>query len=123
MPQNMQDVDAPDELPSYVEDTIRNHEDDSEVLSAISEFASDLLGDEAGEAPSPAEIRAEVDGEVQDIDSSRDGTLVKKKVTCGDETCKCITSGEKHGPYWYRVTRNGDELSWEYLGKDVPAEA
>ena len=37
--------------------------------------------------------------------------------TCGDETCSCMSGGEKHGPYKYRAYRDGDTVQREYLGK------
>lgn len=102
---------APDELPSYVEDMIREWNDDADVLEAIGDFAAMLQGD-ADQEPLLAE---DVDGEVAEV--SVQGTLVKKKQKCGDESCKCA-SGDLHGPYLWDVHRdeNGDR-KWEYIGK------
>ena len=42
-----------------------------------------------------------------------------EKVTCGDETCKCMTDGEKHGPYKYRYYRTDDgTLTSEYIDNE-----
>ena len=45
------------------------------------------------------------------------GTVVEEMVTCGDESCKCMTDGKKHGPYKYRYYREGGRLTSEYFGK------
>lgn len=47
------------------------------------------------------------------------GTVVKEKVKCGDETCKCASgnAADMHGPYLYRYYREGGSLTSEYLGK------
>ena len=42
-----------------------------------------------------------------------------EKVTCGDETCKCMINGEKHGPYKYRYYRKDDgTLISEYIDNE-----
>lgn len=47
------------------------------------------------------------------------GTVVMEKVTCGDETCKCIKKGEKHGPYKYLYYRKDDgTLTSEYIDNE-----
>lgn len=117
----MSDTDPPEALPSYVEDTITNHSDDPEVLAAIRAFADDLHA-EASDAVDSDDIYAQNPaGDVVDIPGRRDDgwTYVRKKVTCGDDSCKCA-DGEKHGPYVYRVRRNDDGLEWEYVGKELP---
>jgi hypothetical protein len=53
---------------------------------------------------------------VDDGSNEGSGTVVMEKVTCGDETCKCMTDGEKHGPYKYRYYRKSDgTLTSEYI--------
>lgn len=49
--------------------------------------------------------------------NSDKGTVVKEKVTCGDESCECMTDGEKHGPYLYRYFYKNGTLVSEYIGK------
>ena len=42
-----------------------------------------------------------------------------KKMTCGDESCKCMTDGENHGPYKYRYYRTSDgTLTSEYIDNE-----
>jgi hypothetical protein len=40
------------------------------------------------------------------------GSIVKKKIPCGKDCDGC-----PHGPYEYRVWREGDKVRTEYLGK------
>lgn len=122
-PETPEDVDAPDVLPTYIEDMVRNHENDAEVLAAISTFADRL---ESVAALTPETIEAEVDGSVKEIDRDAEpGVLVQKLQRCGDESCKCASGrdDDMHGPYWWRVTRNRDgSQNWEYIGKEVESE-
>ena len=48
--------------------------------------------------------------EVEDNDDTA-GTKVVKKVPCGKDCDGC-----PHGPYEYRVHRDGKNLKWEYVG-------
>ena len=42
-----------------------------------------------------------------------------EKVTCGNENCRCMTEGEKHGPYKYRCYRKSDgTLTTEYIDNE-----
>lgn len=58
-------------------------------------------------------------GEAESVDDTEEGrgTVVIEKATCGDETCACMTEGEKHGPYLYRYYREGGTLTPEHLDK------
>ncbi|WP_049998551.1 DUF6788 family protein [Halococcus sediminicola] len=56
---------------------------------------------------------------VGDENDGREGTVVMEKVTCGDETCKCMSEGEKHGPYKYRYYRMSDgTLTSKYIDNE-----
>lgn len=123
-PQKPSMTDTPDELPSYVEDTITNHDDDPEVLAAIRDFAAELYAVADEESPDPDEIVASKnDGKVERFQPGTGGwTYVHRKVKCGDGTCKCA-SGELHGPYWYKVRRDGATLNWKYVGKEIEGDA
>lgn len=117
-------TDAPDELPTYVEDTINNHSGDPDVLAAIRDYAAELHTAADEDSPDPVEIAAEKDGEVERIRTGGDGwTYVQRKVKCGDDTCKCA-DGALHGPYWYKVRRDddGDGLTWKYVGKKIDTD-
>lgn len=118
----------PDELPTYIEDTIENHADDPDVLAAISEYAAALHGEtaDAEDAPEPEEIRAEKGGTVEKIITGDDGWhYVVRKVKCGDESCKCASGADDamHGPYVYKTKRDSSgEQQWEYVGKYIGGE-
>lgn len=118
MTQSDNDVETPDDVPPFLEDALRRFSDDKAALRGIRDFAAALL-DEAV-APSAEEVRAtNTDGKVVSVTDGDGGTLVKKKVTCGTETCRCASGepGDMHGPYAYLVSRDGDGVEWEYVGK------
>lgn len=103
---------APKSLPKYIADGLPKQ--DVETLSDAREYIDELLAwyrrpVEDDDLPDGAEP-------VDDSEEGR-GTVVTEKVTCGDETCACMTKGEKHGPYLYRYYREGGTLTSEYLGK------
>lgn len=108
----MDDPPAPDSLPTYLRDAVDRQDRDTlrdvidycerriEYLNALEnrEFGDDELADE-GE-------------EIVDVEETREGTKVVKKVPCGKENCSTCP----HGPYEYRVRREGDSVNWEYVG-------
>ena len=111
---------APDDIPAYVRDGIDRQ--DPETLAAIVEYcearreylereltAEDLAAEEDG--------LVEDDEELVDVDEDSAGTIVVKRVPCGKDCGGC-----PHGPYKYRVSREGDSLNWEYLGKAAEGE-
>jgi hypothetical protein len=93
-------------LPKQDVDTLR---DIREYVNALIKHREQPV--EAGELPDTAEP--------VDRNDSGKGTVVKEKVKCGDETCKCASGNpaDMHGPYLYRYYREGGELTSEYLGK------
>ena len=104
---------APSSLPKYLRDGLPNQ--DIEKLFDARGFIDELIEwkqrpVEEDELPDEAEP-------VDDDDTEGEGTVVLEMVTCGDETCKCMTEGKKHGPYLYRYYREGGSLTSEYLGK------
>ena len=104
---------APESLPNYLADGLPKQT--IECLTDTRDFVDELIEwnrrpVEEDELPDEAEP---VDDDDQDVG----GTVVLEKVTCGDETCKCMTEGKKHGPYLYRYYREGGKLTSEYLGK------
>ena len=102
--------DPPESIPTYVVEGIERQ--DEMTLRAIASWAADLAEWQSQE-PSQEEILSESDGseDVTDIQESTAGTVVTKLVPCGKDCSGC-----PHGPYDYRVTRDGDSLRWEYLG-------
>ena len=106
---------APPSLPKYLAEGLPKQ--DSETLLETQEYLDELIEwkqrpvDE-DDLPDSAEP---VDGE----NDERTGTVVMEKVTCGDESCKCMTEGEKHGPYKYRYYRTDDGmLTSEYIDNE-----
>jgi hypothetical protein len=105
--------DAPDSLPKYLADGLPKQ--DTETLEDVRDFVDALLDYRRGEVP-PSDLPDDADPVDTDDDGGR-GTLVKEKVTCGDETCSCMDGGEKHGPYLYRYYRVDGTVKSEYVGK------
>ncbi|MDB2294484.1 hypothetical protein PM085_19960, partial [Halorubrum ezzemoulense] len=56
---------------------------------------------------------------VDESDGAGSGTVVKEKVTCGDDSCKCASGdpADMHGPYLYRYYRENGTMKSEYIGK------
>jgi hypothetical protein len=52
------------------------------------------------------------DEELLEVEKSEAGTVVIKKIPCGKDCGGC-----PHGPYKYVVSREGDDLNWEYKGR------
>jgi hypothetical protein len=106
---------APPSLPKYLAEGLPKQ--DVEALSDAREFIDGLIEwsqrpVEEDDLPDSAES---VDGESDE----RTGTVVMEKVTCGDESCKCMTGDEKHGPYKYRYYRTDDgTLTSEYIDNE-----
>ena len=106
---------APPSLPKYLAEGLPKQ--DSETLLETQEYLDELIEwkqrpvdeDDLSDSAEP------VDGESDE----RRGTVVIEKVTCGDESCKCMTDGEKHGPYKYRYYRKDDgTLTSEYIDNE-----
>ena len=104
---------APESLPNYLADGLPKQS--VECLTDAREFIDELI--EWNQRPVEEEELPDEAEPVDDDDKEGGGTVVLEKVTCGDETCKCITEGKKHGPYLYRYFREGGKLTSEYLGK------
>jgi hypothetical protein len=91
---------APPSLPKYLP------KQDTETLSDTREYLDKLI--EWKQRPIDEDDLPEAAEPVDDESAERTGTVVMEKVTCGDETCKCMTDGEKHGPYKYQYYRKSD---------------
>lgn len=102
----------PPELPAYVVDPLRRQ--DRDTLEAVREYVGELIAarEAAAEAALDADELADAGEEVVDVEESPSGTRVIKKVPCGKDSCTSCP----HGPYEYRVQRDGDTLDWEYVG-------
>lgn len=105
---------APASLPKYLREGMEKQ--DNETLRDMIEYAEELI--EFQQRPVDSDDLPDGAEPVEDEDSDRKGTVVKEKVTCGDDTCHCSKNGEKHGPYLYRYYRDeSGSLTSEYLGK------
>lgn len=110
----MSQPEPPASLPKYLAEGLPKQ--DVDTLRDAREYVSALI--EYREQPVEADDLPDTAEPVKDNDEQK-GTVVKEKVKCGDETCKC-TSGnptDMHGPYLYRYYREGGKLASEYLGK------
>jgi hypothetical protein len=109
---------APSSLPKYLRKGLPKQ--NRETLLEIREYIDELLEwtqqpIDDDELPDDADP---VDGG-EDGSSPKGGTVVMEKVTCGDETCKCMKKGEKHGPYKYVYYRTADgTLTSDYIDNE-----
>lgn len=100
---------APNSLPNYLADGLPKQ--DIDTLHDVVDFAEALIADKQR----PVEIPD--DAEVVEENDSEGGTVVKEKVKCGKDGCKC-NEGKLHGPYKYRYYRNDKgNVTSEYVGK------
>jgi hypothetical protein len=109
----MNEPKAPDSLPNYLAEGIPKQSDSTlkdleQYVSELREYRDKEVSDD--DLPESAE-------QVEDDDTSSEGTLVKEYVTCGDENCGCMDGGDKHGPYLYRYFYKNGSLTSEYVGK------
>lgn len=101
----------PESIPKYVREGVERQ--DSGPLRDIAQWAEELAEWKDWEVEiDEIEGDLEADEQLDDVVDENSGSIVTKKVPCGKDCGGC-----PHGPYRYRVTRNGDSLDWEYLGK------
>ncbi|MBP1924105.1 MULTISPECIES: DUF6788 family protein [Halorubrum] len=111
----MEQPSPPASLPKYLAEGLPKQ--DTETLHEIRNYVEALIEyrdqsvdtDELPEAAEP----------VDESDSAGIGTVVKEKVTCGDDSCKCASGNpaDMHGPYLYRYYRENGTMKSEYIGK------
>ncbi len=79
-------------------------------IEALIEYRDQSV--DADELPETAEP-------VDEPDNSENGTVVKEKVTCGDDSCKCASGDRQdmYGPYLYRYYRENGTMKSEYIEK------
>ncbi|ELZ32388.1 DUF6788 family protein [Halorubrum tebenquichense] len=111
----MKQPSPPASLPKYLAEGLPKQ--DTETLHEVQNYIEALIGyrDQsvaADELPETAEP-------VDESDNSEKGTVVKEKVTCGDDSCKCASRNpaDMHGPYLYRYYRENGTMKSEYVGK------
>jgi hypothetical protein len=105
---------APPTLPTYLAEGLPKQDD--ETLQDARNYIDDLLA--AREQPQQEPVTEdELLGDADLIENNSSGAIYLEYRTCGDETCSCMSGGDKHGPYKYRAYRDGDTVRREYLGK------
>ncbi len=106
------DPTPPEEIPVYIIEGIDRQ--DQETLAAIEAYARERRRylDAAEQRDLEEEDLTDSDEELLEVEESGRGTVVIKKVPCGKDCSGC-----PHGPYKYVVSREGNELNWEYKGR------
>ena len=111
----MEEPPPPTSLPKYLAEGLPKQ--DTETLHEVQSYVERLIeyrdqSVDTDELPETAEP-------VDDSDSTGSGTVVKEKVTCGDDSCKCASGdpADMHGPYLYRYYRENGTMKSEYIGK------
>ena len=98
---------APESIPKYIREGVERQ--DASTLRQLAAWAEDLA---EYREHRPIEVEDEEKLiEVNKEDDDAAGTKVVKKVPCGKDCSGC-----PHGPYEYRVHRDGKQLTWEYIG-------
>lgn len=110
---------VPDSLPKYLAKGLPKQ--DQETLEDIREFVDALLEQKATLADEPIN-EDELPEDADIVEEGPKGTVYLEYRTCGDESCRCMSGGEKHGPYKYRVYRDGNTVRRDYLGTAAAEE-
>jgi hypothetical protein len=102
----------PEGVPKYVREGVDRQDADS--LRKLIEYCEARLAYLEAQAARPLDEDDLADDgeEIVDVEEGGGGTKVVKKVPCGKDNC----SSCPHGPYEYRVHREGDSVKWEYEG-------
>lgn len=105
----------PPTLPQSIADSLPKQDD--ETLRDTRAFIDELLADRKQHREEPiTEDELPDDTEIVEESPGSSGTVYLEYRTCGDDTCSCMSGGEKHGPYKYRAYRDGKTVRREYLG-------
>jgi hypothetical protein len=106
---------APESLPKYLRNGLPKQE--VGTLSDAREYINELI--DWKQRPVEDDDLPEKAEPIDDDNEGRQGTVTMEKTTCGDETCKCMTEGEKHGPYKYLYYRKSDgTLTSDYIDNE-----
>ena len=108
----MDEPEPPNSLPNYIADGLPKQGNDT--LRDARDYIEELL-----ERRSQPVDESELPDEAEPVNADRSGkgTVVQEYVKCGDESCRCMSGGEKHGPYLYRYYRADGKVRSEYVGK------
>lgn len=110
----------PSSLPNYLADGLPKQDD--ETLQKVQEYIDELLAAREQRQSEPV-TEDELPEDAQVLENESSGAVYLEYRTCGDESCSCMSGGEKHGPYKYRAYRDGDTVRREYLGKATETNA
>lgn len=99
-----------DDIAQYIVDGLERQE--PTTLRKIGEYANELASHREFVPADELEEWADDSEQIAGVTRSHNGTIVLKEVPCGKENC----SSCPHGPYKYRVYRDGDTVKTEYLG-------
>lgn len=102
-----------DEIAQYIRDALDRQE--PTTLRAIGDYAHELANHREFVRGEEIDHSLEDEESIEGVMRTHRGAIVVKKVPCGKENC----SSCPHGPYKYRVYRDGKDVKTEYLG---PAE-
>lgn len=105
---------APDSLPKYLAEGLPKQ--DRETLEDVQDYVEALLNYRGLVDEQPIE-EEDLPDDAELVKETPKGSIMSEYRTCGDESCHCMNDGEKHGPYRYRVYREGGSVKKEYLGK------
>jgi hypothetical protein len=105
----------PDSLPKYIVEGVSKQ--DTPALKDLKTYVENVIEYREQTVPQ-AELPDDAEPVTGDSDGDGHGTIVKERVTCGDESCHCMKpGGSKHGPYMYRYYYADGKLKSEYVGK------
>lgn len=110
--QKLSEPEPPDSLPKYIAEGVPKQ--DLNTLRDLHGYVAALI---AYKEQPAADDDLPDDGETVEENNTGRGTVVKETVTCGDESCHCMSGGEEHGPYLYRYYYDDGSLTSEYIRK------
>lgn len=105
---------APSSLPKYLADGLPKQ--DNEALRDTREYIDELLAVREQRRQEPV-TEDELPEDAHLLENRSSSAVYLEYRTCGDESCSCMSDGEKHGPYKYRAYRDGETVRREYLGR------
>ena len=100
----------PDDVAQYIRDALDRQ--DPTTLRLIGDYARELATHREFVPEEETDQLAGDQEQIEGVQRTHNGTIVTKEVPCGKENC----SSCPHGPYKYRVYRDGDDVKSEYLG-------
>lgn len=99
-----------EDIAQYIVDALDRQ--DPTTLRRIGEYAHALARHRESVSATEIEDLTDDNEQVVGVTRAHSGTIVLKEVPCGKENC----SSCPHGPYKYRVYRDGNDVKTEYLG-------